>query len=103
MCNLTIINLFTEKAWDGFIKYENYVLIDKNVLKYSYGKVSFLIILKDIETNIFYKVIYTTVYKSYCDFKITINKIVQVEPEVSNNTVWRTGEEILDDIIKSIK
>ena len=103
MCDISIVTLFANKAWDGLIKYEDYVLINKNITKYAYGNVSFSLILKNVKTNKYYQVLYTTIYTSYYNFEVTINKITEVVEEPIQTTVWRTGDEILDDIIKSIK
>ena len=79
MCDVSIITMFADKAWDGLIKYEEYLLIEKKIINYSSGKITCSLILK--KTDKFYKVLYTTLYKSLFNYKITIDSITEVFPE----------------------
>lgn len=98
-----IIFKFIHNAWHGLIKYEDYLLIDKKIIKYkpSVGP-SYLLIIKNIKNDKYYRITYTNEYKSnsYKYDKTSLDECIEVIPDKKETIVYFSEQEMLDDILK---
>lgn len=98
---ITILNKFIHGAWQGIIKIEEFIVVDKKVLSFYPGEgPTYSLIFKDVKTNKYYQLVYTVVYKKsiFVSEKVKMKPLEEVFPEKKETTVYVPASEILKSV-----
>ncbi len=102
----TILNKFIHGAWQGVIKIEHFIVVDKVIISFYIGEgPTYCLYIKNTQTNRYFKVEYTVIYKKSLLIrnKVKIKPIIEVFPEKKEITIYTTETQLLEEVHKKFE